>query len=213
MASADRELIAFVGRALDKGLARDEIAAALRMAGWPASEAQAALDAFAPVDLPLAVPRPRPSVSARDAFFYLVLFLALGLSAFFLGALLFEVVDRLTPDPLQPTYRSVSDDWLRWCVAMLVVSFPIYLLTARRISRDLAADQAKRASAIRKWLTYIALFIAAAVLIGDLVTLVYQFLQGALTTRILLKILIVALIAGPVFLYYYAWVEDDPARR
>lgn len=209
MASADKELVDFVGRALDRGVERERIATALRAAGWPEAEATAALDAYAAVDFPLGVPRPRSSVSARDAFLYLVLFLTLGLSAFYLGGLLFDLVERLIPDPDLPEYRGWSDDWLRWCVAMLVVSVPIFLLVARRIGREVAADPAKRASGVRKWLTYIALFIAAMVLIGDVVTLVYEFLTGELTLRVFLKILIVAGIAGPIFLFYYRSVQDD----
>ena len=209
MPSADKELVAFVGRALDRGIERDEIEAALVEAGWPSSEVRAALDAYAPVSLAMAVPRPRPSVSARDAFFYLLLFLTLGLSAFFLGGLFFEVVDRFVPDPLRPTYRRGSDSWLRWCISMLVVAFPIHLLVARRVARDIAGDPAKRASAARKWLTHIALLIAALVLIGDLVALVFNFLQGDLTLRVALKIAIIALIAMPIFAYYYRSVSDE----
>ena len=209
LASADKELVAFVGRALDRGIEREKIETALVEAGWPSTEVIAALDAYAPVSLPMAVPRPRPSVSARDAFYYLLLFLTLGLSAFFLGGLFFEVVDRLVPDALRPTYRRGSDSWMRWCISMLVVAFPIHLLVARRIAREIALDPAKRASFVRKWLTYIALFLAAMVLIGDLVALVYNFLQGDLTVRVALKIAIIALIAAPIFAFYYRSVSDE----
>ena len=209
MASADKELVAFVGRARDRGIEREEIETALVEAGWPSTEVIAALEAYAPVSLPMAVPRPRPSVSARDTFYYLLLFVTLGLSAFFLGGLFFEVVDRLVPDALRPTSIRGSDSWLRWCISMLVVAFPIHLLVARRIAREIALDPAKRASLVRKWLTYIALFLAAMVLVGDLVALVYNFLQGALTVRVALKIAIIALIAAPIFAYYYRSVSDE----
>lgn len=209
MASADKDLIEFVGRALDRGESREAIERALTAAGWPPGEARSALAAYAAVDFPMAVPRPRPSVSARDAFLYLLLFLTLSLSAFYLGALLFELVDRLIPDPDLGEYRGYSDDWIRWCVAMLAVSVPVFGLVARRIGREVAADPAKRASSVRKWLTYIALFIAAMVLIGDVVALIYEFLRGELTLRFCLKIVIVAAIAGPIFLFYYRTVSDD----
>jgi hypothetical protein len=44
--------------------------------------------------------------------------------------------------------------------------------------------------------------VAAAALIGDLTTLVYNALAGELTSRITLKALVVILIAGAVFGYY-----------
>ncbi len=55
---------------------------------------------------------------------------------------------------------------------------------------------------MRRWLTCLTLFIAVGALIGDLTTLVHNVLAGELTTRILLKILVVILIAGSVFGYY-----------
>ncbi|MGH6853451.1 MAG: hypothetical protein ACREDJ_09735, partial [Methylocella sp.] len=61
-------LTEFTERALAKGLERDEIAQALCAAGWPQDEVAAALDAFAAVDFPLPVPKPKPHVSARATF-------------------------------------------------------------------------------------------------------------------------------------------------
>jgi hypothetical protein len=55
------------------------------------------------------------------------------------------------------------------------------------------------------------LFIAACVLIGDVVTLVYNVLTGEVTLRIVLKILTVAVIAGTVFGYYLSELRVDEA--
>ena len=71
----------FVKQALDRGAQRGEIEAALTTAGWSAREISDALDAWAPTVLGLAAPRPRPYVSAREAFLYLVLFILLGVTA------------------------------------------------------------------------------------------------------------------------------------
>lgn len=57
-------------------------------------------------------------------------------------------------------------------------------------------------SRVRKWLTYVTLVIAACTLIGDAIGLVYGFLNGDLTTRVTLKFLVVAAIAGAIFLYF-----------
>ena len=50
--------------------------------------------------------------------------------------------------------------------------------------------------------TYLTLFVAASVLIGDFITLVYNLLGGELTTRFMLKVLTIAVIAGTIFFYY-----------
>ena len=83
-----------------------------------------------------------------------------------------------------------------------MVAFPVYLLTQRLIAREIAP--------IRKWLTYIALLIAAGIVIGDLIAFVSYFLSGELTMRFVLKVATVLLIAGGVFWYYLGSLR--PAR-
>ena len=51
-------------------------------------------------------------------------------------------------------------------------------------------------------LEYMTLFVAAGVIIGDVVTLIYNLLGGEITIRFMLKVLVVAFIAGSVFWYY-----------
>ena len=98
--AVNEELTRFIREALNRGLPRDEIRGALDQADWSDEEVQAALRSFAAVDFPIAVPRPRPSLSAREAFQYLVLFGTLYLSAYSLGSLLFQFINLAFPDPL-----------------------------------------------------------------------------------------------------------------
>src|SRR5687767_3411734 len=94
------ELVAFVKDSLTRGVARDEIRAALRSAGWRDEEVEKALRAFAEVEFPVPVPRPQPYLSARETFFYLLQFAALYTSAFNLGRLAFLLIERAFPDPI-----------------------------------------------------------------------------------------------------------------
>jgi len=212
MAAADTELANFVKEALMRGAARQEIASALLGAGWPEAQVRAALAGYAEVEFPVPVPRPRPYLSARDAFVYLVLFSTLGLSAYYLGSLIFQLIDVTFPDPALQTRGFWGEDRIRWAVAVLVVSFPLYLYLAARTASEVAAEPSKRASRVRKWLTYMTLFAAALVIIGDLVALIYQFLTGDLTIRVALKILTVAIISGAIFIYYLRSVSGDEAE-
>lgn len=210
MATVDKDLSDFVTKALERGASRDEIDRALTEAGWRREQVAAALDAFANVDFPVPVPRPRPYVSAREAFVYFVLFTALGLSAGYLGALLFDIIDLGIPDPTISDWRQRRlANGIRWAISVLVIAFPLYLFLTYRTSKDVAEDPAKRASRVRKWLTYAALAVAVLFITGDLATLVYSFLRGDLTTRIALKILTVAIIAGTVFAYYLIMMRRD----
>jgi uncharacterized membrane protein len=91
---------------------------------------------------------------------------------------------------------------VRLAVASLIVAFPLYLWLSNLTLKAIKADPEKRGSKIRKWLTYVTLFIAAGVLIGDLISLLFNLLGGELTLRFLLKTLVVLLVAGTVFGYY-----------
>ena len=62
---------------------------------------------------------------------------------------------------------------------------------------------------MRRQLTYVTLFIAACALIGDVTSVVYSFLGGELTTRFILKVLTVGLIARAVFGYYLSELRTD----
>ena len=91
---------------------------------------------------------------------------------------------------------------MRWSIASVIIAFPVFVFVARHLSKELARNPVKRLSAVRRWLTYLTLFIAAGVLIGDMIALVNNLLGGELTVRFVLKVLVAALIAGTIFGYY-----------
>jgi len=203
MDRADSDLSAFVGRALAAGIARTAISNALLQAGWQHEQIERALSDYAEVDFPLPVPRPKPYLSAREAFFYLLLFATLYISAFNFGNLLFIFIEHAFPDP---ALEEITLNWnsyrIRSAVSALIVAFPVFLYLSGKISRELLSSPSGRASAIRRWLTYITLFIAAGIIIGDLIAILYNFLGGELTTRFILKSLTVGILAGTLFFHY-----------
>src|SRR5690242_15968596 len=74
MAQTSPELELFVREALLRGQSRDAIRQALAAAGWSEDQTRGVLDGYADVAFPVPVPKPRASLSAREAFQYLVLF-------------------------------------------------------------------------------------------------------------------------------------------
>ena len=97
-------------------------------AGWAEAQVGAALASYADVEFPIAVPRPKASLSAREAFEYVVLFGTLYFSAFALGQLLFQFVNLAFPDPLWPQFRFLAiTEAMRWSISSLVVSTPVFL--------------------------------------------------------------------------------------
>jgi hypothetical protein len=207
--AVDDELITFVKDALGRGFARAEVQQVLRRAGWSGEQVAGAMTAFADIDFAVPVPRPRPYVSAREAFMYVVMFTTLYISAWSLGSLVFEFIDRAFPDPA--TRRSVEFSLaaIRWSVASLVVAFPVFLYVGSLDARSILRDTTKRASNIRRNLTYVTLFVASCMLLGDVTTLVYNLLGGELTVRFVLKALTIGLIAGAAFVYYLTGLRQD----
>lgn len=147
-------------------------------------------------------------LSAREAFIYLLLFFTLYLVAFSLGSLLFQYINLAFPDPASHAPMSARRSII-WSISTLIVTTPVFLYMSRITSRELEMDSSKRASPIRLWLTYLTLFVAACVVIGDLIRLVGLFLGGELTVRIVLKVLTVRVIAGTVFWYYLSGLRPE----
>jgi Domain of unknown function (DUF5671) len=88
----------------------------------------------------------------------------------------------------------------------------VFMFAALRISREVAADPTRRNSAMRKWLTYITLLVAAGAIVGDGITLVFNVLSGELTMRFILRVLVVAIIASAAFGYFtWSMRADDAA--
>ncbi|MBI2113400.1 MAG: hypothetical protein HYT50_02380, partial [Candidatus Wildermuthbacteria bacterium] len=109
----NNELQSFVKASLEKGMNRDEIRSALRKAGWQEDEITKALFSFAEVDFPVAVPKPKPYLDAKEAFLYLVSFITLYISAFSFGALIFLFIDLWFPDIAQYRFYDASRSGLR----------------------------------------------------------------------------------------------------
>lgn len=201
------QLADFVGQALSQGRSRDEISRALDSAGWRPEEVAAALRAWSPLDFTPPVPRPRPQLTAAEAFSYAGLFTALALSAWHMVWLGFQLIDRWLPDSASAEY-AYYDSWaIRWSIAMLIVAVPVFLLINARTLRAERADAGRRRSGVGRWFGYITLFLALFSLAGDLVSAIFAALNGELTPRFIAKSALVAAIAGLIYLYFRARLQ------
>jgi len=209
MAAQLQQLETFVGEALKAGSPKSDIAKVLESAGWTSVQITNALDTYSDASFPVPVPKPRPSLSAREAFLYLVMFSTLYYGAWNLGSLLFTFINRAFPDPTEPNYIALYWNEQRWATAAIVITFPVFLFMARYIAREIERNPLKRLSPARRWLTYMTLFVSSAALIGDTTTLIYSLLGGDLTIRFVLKVLVVAAIAGTGFGYYLLDMRNE----
>lgn len=140
----------------------------------------------------------------KDVFLHLLSIATLYFSAISLGALLFQFINIAYPDVLTNAYYQTEGYYniIRWSVAVLIIVFPVYVWSLWYLEKEARVWPEKRELATRRWLLYFTVFAAAGVIIGDLVSLIFNYLQGELTARFFLKIAAVLLIAASVFAYY-----------
>ncbi len=200
MTHRSNNLSTFIDHARSKGMDAQTIRMLLLSNGWKEKDVAEAMASSA-LDMP--VPTPPDAGSARDTFFHLLSFVSLISTVTALITLFFQYLDRVLPDAAYETYYS-SDDFsgIRWSMAVVLVSFPLLAWMARLLTREYAAHPEKLGSAARRWITYLILFISACTLIGDLITLLFYLLDGELTLRFVLKVLVVLVLCGLPFLYF-----------
>ena len=201
----DNRIEEFIQKSLDAGIPLPSFVGLLTARGWTEKQAYSALADHYRSQTGIEVPpRPNSGASARDAFFYLLIFSTLSVWTLSLGCLAFSLIDRWLADPLFRGYGEAFNTYtVTMSLAAVIVAFPLYLLVSRVVLREAAADSDKLESGIRKWLTYMALVIAASVFTGDLITALAYLLRGELTSRFLAKSFVVLVLSSGVFWYYF----------
>jgi len=148
----------------------------------------------------------KPKTSAKDLFINLGAIVALGTIVFSLINLLFTIINKAYPPIANYGYNNYSSS-ISWPVSILIIFFPIYILLMWLLERSYKVQPEMRNFGIRKWLTYITLFLSGLSIAGDLVTVIYYFIDGQeLTTGFIMKILSVLVIALAIFFYYISLV-------
>lgn len=148
---------------------------------------------------------------AKDFFINLGAIVSLYTVVYGLIHLLFVVINTAYP---QITDYYVGSESISWPVATLIVFFPIFVLLMWLLEKDFAQYPEKRNGGIHKWLTYITLFISGLIIAGDLITVLYYFLDGQeLTMGFILKVLVLLVIAGSIFAYYFTDILDKGSQK
>ncbi len=154
-------------------------------------------------------------ITARDFFLHLGVIATFYASTIALITMLFEAINVAYPK-ITGAYQYYSFPSISFQVATLIVAFPLFLFLSWLLQKSYITDPALREAQLRKWLSYITLFVAGAVVAGDLIAVIYMFLDGQeLTTGFLLKVLTLLLIAGGVFMYYLREIRNEisPSER
>ena len=120
--------------------------------------------------------------------------------------LAFEILDKRFPDVLNATYQygymSSQYDGARTFVAMLIIMFPAFLVLAYFWKKKEKNILSEKDHVIRKWLSYVIIFLSILIVAIDLIVLVRYFVSGEITIRFILKVFI-ALASAKTVLYYF----------
>ncbi len=148
-------------------------------------------------------------IGPKDVFGHILAIIGLYVSVVSFGALLFSLINLYIPDVLQYEHGRFAVESLKWPLAILVIVFPLYVWLTAYLQKDLQKNPEKKELKTRRWLLYFTLFATAVVIVGDLVTLIFRFLNGDLTVQFVLKIIVILAIAGSVFTYYVWNIRKD----
>ncbi len=152
-----------------------------------------------------------PRSTAKDVFSHLLAIAMLYVGVISFITMLFEYINVKFPDALN-FYYTGSLDTIRQSMASLIIVWPVYILMSWLINKDLNGEPGKSQIGIRKWLLYLTLFVTAVTIIVDLVTLVNFFLNGEITTRFILKVIVVLITSAAVFGYYLWDLRNEGAK-
>lgn len=211
----DAELLAFLRSAKEQNISDEFAVALLRQNGWPERRIYRAYSAFYAERIGTPLPKRRQAAeNARDAFYYLLNFITLGFWTVALGQIFFRLIAYWLPDPAASTtyYGSLRDD-IAWQVAIVIVAFPTFVYVHSLIQRELRKRSDLYESAVRRWLTYLTLVIAAIIVLTDAAWVIEALIRGELTLRFILDSLVLLIIGGGVFVYYLQTMEPPAAAE
>ena len=149
----------------------------------------------------------RPGTTPKDLFLNLGAIVAMYTVVVSLLRLLFSVINSAYPQ-ISTEYYFGGSQSISWPVSILIIFFPIFVFLMRVLEKGYVTEPEKKNIGIRKWLTYITLFVAGLSLAGDFVTILYYFIDGQeLTIGFVLKVVAVFAVSFGVFYYYISDIK------
>jgi hypothetical protein len=216
--SQPHDLDQFVRAAKAKGVADDALVALLRQNGWSERRIYRSLSGYYADALGMVPPsRSGRTANARDAFFYLLNFITLGFWIVALGQLFYVLIERRFPDAVSRNVGGVYSGTLlaeiAWQLATIIVAYPCFVIVGRLIARENVRRPDALESGVRAWITYIALVIAAIIVLMDGIWFLNALLRGELTVKFVLDSLVLLVLGGGVFTYYLNGLRQPVGER
>ena len=151
----------------------------------------------------------------NTGFFFLCLGLLITLitSVISFLNLVFETLNKRFPDVLNANYQygysTYEYESIRMALATLIIFFPVFIVISYFWKKFIKGAIGSVDELIKKWVIYIILFLSAVVTMVDLVALIRYFISGEITTRFILKVVVVLVTALIVGKYYIFELWDN----
>mgnify|MGYP001573604733 CR=1 FL=1 len=140
--------------------------------------------------------------SAKYAFYYMLSLVALIFTALSTGMIVFQIINKEIIDAAGALPGMFNEGVMKFAISAIIIAAPIFYAATWQINKNLLQGKLSKEAGVRKWLTYFILFISSVVMIGWFIAIIYNFLDGELTLKFILKALTAIFIAAMIFSYY-----------
>ncbi|MDP1722501.1 MAG: DUF5671 domain-containing protein [Candidatus Gottesmanbacteria bacterium] len=210
----------YIRNAKNQGLSDETILKNLKSAGW--NDAQIS-EIYIPLTAHLSPPSP-PTASTQtayktssnwDAFEHILLFISLYVLYTSLALTLHFFVDKYVVTNINSTnYASMIQNFyglslLRGYLAALIVSSPLFSFFFLKVTKRTLAHPEIRNLPARKFLIYLTLVITFIVLLINVISIIFNFLNGNVTFNFVLHFFTTILLSATIFTYYLNEIKED----
>jgi hypothetical protein len=148
----------------------------------------------------------KPKTTPKDFFLWAGAMVTLFGSVIAFINLLFGYINYTFPDALNNyAYVNPYDNGISYAMASFIIFGAACLVLMRVIHKTIEKDSTRADIWVRRWALYLTLFLAGMAILIDLIVLLNIFFAGEeLTTRFLLKVAVVLLVAAGLFMHFLA---------
>lgn len=154
----------------------------------------------------------RHNNAAKFAFFYLLSLVALIFLSTSVGVVVFQIINKFVIDPVRPFAGRFDPGAIKFAISAIIIAAPIYYTTVWQINKNLFSGELDKEAGVRRWLSYLILFITSVVMIGWAIGTINSFLGGELSLKFALKALTSVIISGTVFSYYLYDIKREEVK-
>lgn len=145
------------------------------------------------------------------AFYYCLSLVTLIIGSVSLGIIISEIINNFFP--LISTSYYTDDSGLKSAISGVIIAFPIYYFVTSLIYKGISKQEFDIEAGPRKWLTYFIILVSSVVMIGSLISLLNNFLDGETTINFVLHVLSILGISSTIFTFYFNDIKNKEVNK